>query len=428
MNKLVIVGNGFDLAHGLPTSYKHFVNDFWLNLKSNYENPRIKELVYVNSQYSGFLEMYVKIPSYGDFTKILEAYAREYGYVYNADQHDCFTNNSRTNPIFKFENEFFKQINVKNSIENWVDIENEYYQKLKNIVKTDRWDKSVKKRYVQKLNKEFDQVKNLLEKYLISNVEEASNLITSPDLNSGLLGFFEMDFIFQDDNSQNKRLANYIFEFKKEDVEYLAESFKSLKKYDSELLDGKMNYKDFEEYKKEILFINFNYTSSLKSYTRKINEFHYCKSREIQIHGEFNAPNNEVNFGFGDEMDEDYRFIEDLDENEYLRNFKSFKYSQNSNYKNLLDYIDSEKFQVYIMGHSCGLSDRTLLNTIFEHENCRSIKVFYHDRGDGSDNFTEIVQNISRHFNDKKVMREKIVNKSLCVPLPQDIRFQEKYS
>lgn len=125
-------------------------------------------------------------------------------------------------------------------------------------------------------------------------------------------------------------------------------------------------------------------------------------------------------------MDDDYRKIENLNENEYLLNFKSFKYSQNSNYQNLLRVIASEKFQVLIMGHSCGPSDRTLLNTIFEHENCRSIKVFYHQRENGSDNFTEIVQNISRHFNDKKIMREKIVNKSLCSPLPQDIRFQEK--
>lgn len=78
------------------------------------------------------------------------------------------------------------------------------------------------------------------------------------------------------------------------------------------------------------------------------------------------------------------------------------------------------------MGHSCGLMDRTLLNTIFEHENCRSIKVFYHQREDGSDNFTEIAQNISRHFNNKKVMRSKIVNKSLCEPLPQNIRFKKK--
>jgi hypothetical protein len=131
-----------------------------------------------------------------------------------------------------------------------------------------------------------------------------------------------------------------------------------------------------------------------------------------------------MNFGFGDEMDEDYKRIENINDNEYLKNFKSFQYLQNSNYSNLLSYIDSDKFQVLIMGHSCGLSDRTLLNTIFEHNNCRSIKVYYHQWIDEKtketkDNYTEITQNISRHFNKKKIMREKIVNKTLCKPLPQ---------
>lgn len=156
----------------------------------------------------------------------------------------------------------------------------------------------------------------------------------------------------------------------------------------------------------------------------------YGSASQIQIHGRLDNRNNKINFGFGDEMDDDYKFIENLNDSEYLKNFKSFKYSQNSNYKKLLDFVDSKKFQVYIMGHSCGLSDRTLLNTIFESENCRSIKVFFHEwedqSGEKKDNFTEIIQNISRHFNDKKLMRSKIVNKSLCVPLPQNIRFQEK--
>ena len=114
-------------------------------------------------------------------------------------------------------------------------------------------------------------------------------------------------------------------------------------------------------------------------------------------------------------MDDDYKIIENINDNEYLKNFKSFQYLQNSNYSSLLNYIDSDKFQVVIMGHSCGLYDRTLLNTIFEHNNCRSIKVYYHQWEDKEtheikDNYTEINQNISRHFNKKKLMREKIVN------------------
>ena len=36
MNRLIIIGNGFDLAHGLPTSYKDFIDDFWKNIKNKF--------------------------------------------------------------------------------------------------------------------------------------------------------------------------------------------------------------------------------------------------------------------------------------------------------------------------------------------------------------------------------------------------------
>ena len=29
MNRLVIIGNGFDMAHGLPTKYEDFINWYW---------------------------------------------------------------------------------------------------------------------------------------------------------------------------------------------------------------------------------------------------------------------------------------------------------------------------------------------------------------------------------------------------------------
>ena len=51
MNRLVIIGNGFDLAHGLPTSYRDFIDDYWVGIKSkfnlysnnsNYEDEFVK--------------------------------------------------------------------------------------------------------------------------------------------------------------------------------------------------------------------------------------------------------------------------------------------------------------------------------------------------------------------------------------------------
>ena len=73
-----------------------------------------------------------------------------------------------------------------------------------------------------------------------------------------------------------------------------------------------------------------------------------------------------------------------------------------------------------IMGHSCGNSDRTLLNTIFEHENCVSIKPFYHEweeNGEKKNNYLDIVQNIYRNFTNLNLYRDRVVPKERCEPL-----------
>ena len=131
-----------------------------------------------------------------------------------------------------------------------------------------------------------------------------------------------------------------------------------------------------------------------------------------------NIENSEIIFGFGDEMDSEYLNIESIGNNEILANIKSFKYLLKNHYQILSSFIESDNFQVQIYGHSCGLSDRTLLNTIFEHENCISIKQFYYQK-DGKDDFETRSYSISRHFKSKADLRSKVVNKQLCRPMAQ---------
>ena len=163
----------------------------------------------------------------------------------------------------------------------------------------------------------------------------------------------------------------------------------------------------------EILLLNFNYTSTANIYVSKLDMYSLT---HIHIHGNLNNPQSVI-FGYGDELDDNFKNLLRKNDNEYLKNVKSIKYLESSNYRKMLEFIESDSYQVYIMGHSCGISDRTLLNTLFEHKNCVSIKPFYHKRNDGSDNYMEIVQNISRNFTDMKLMRDRVVNKTLCKSL-----------
>jgi len=146
---------------------------------------------------------------------------------------------------------------------------------------------------------------------------------------------------------------------------------------------------------------------------------------DIHIHGELNNTNNPLIFGYGDELEENYSKLENMQDNAYLENIKSVKYLETNNYKQLLNFINSDKYQVIILGHSCGNSDRTLLNTLFEHENCVSIKPYYYrykdkETGEIKDNYSDIVRNISRSFKDKKSMRDKVVNKTYTTWFSED--------
>ena len=409
MNRLVIIGNGFDLAHGLPTSYGDFVNFYWKSVANTDHSD----------SYVGFHDATLSFTNITCFKDIVNQIASNLNKTLHNDEQGIYFDDfdRNTNPPLRFKHHviifkkfFFNVVNHKHRIENWVDVENIYYHLLKKCLLEE--DSNFK---VKKLNEEFEEVRLLLENYLIANVD---NQFDFSNVNTDILDLFKNKPLgLRRIHNQNPSvIPDYLKEFPKEDQ-------RELKRFDDEIINGakplQLN-----------LFLNFNYTKTIEAYIDSIKildsdlQSYFGNITVNQIHGKLQDDTNIINFGFGDEMDDDYKTIENKDDNEYLKNIKSFKYFLNSNYRDMLEFLESGKFQVWIMGHSCGLSDRILLNKIFEHEFCRSIKVFYHKyykpKEDGrTDDYTNIVQNISRHFNKKELMRERIVNKSLCQPLPQ---------
>ena len=176
---------------------------------------------------------------------------------------------------------------------------------------------------------------------------------------------------------------------------------------DGDVLPHDMLYPD------RIMLLNFNYTNTADFYFPDHPSFILNN-----IHGKLTKPENVI-FGYGDESDDEYKKLQKINDNEYLRHIKTNRYLETPNYRDLLSFIESGPFQVVIMGHSCGLSDRTMLNTLFEHNNCVSIKPYYYVNDQGKDNYLDIVQNISRNFTNPQLMRDRVVNKTFCEPLPQ---------
>ena len=415
MNRLIIIGNGFDLAHGLPTSYRSFLDWIWRNFSKIKNDDLFKNLFNINIGYFTLVDY----KDYSDFyNKIRFEYSESpysvedshYGPSSFKVTYKDYYSDASSSIIFEFKNKFFELITVQN-VENWVDIENTYYQVLLSIIKENNFYPLITS--IEQLNSEFLEIKKLLEYYLLKEVNEK--------------------YFFEKKISELKAIFD-LLEFKrikdgesdKLFLEFPASYRRELKVFNGYFTVPKIMDK---VHLYDNLFLDFNYTKNIDFYVDAVNKKNstlHGRSEHIQIHGKIEDSNNSINFGFGDEMDDHYKVLESTGDNKFLENIKSFMYFNNSNYRKLLNWIENKDYQVFIMGHSCGLSDRTLLNTLFEHNNCKSIKIFYHQKADGSDNFTELSQNISRHFNKKSMMREKVVDKSLSVPLPQTVRYDLK--
>ena len=107
MNKLILVGNGFDLAHGLPTSYKDFIDDFWINIHLNYKKDSYKSFVYINDNYFRILNYHKEVNNFKDFEENLIKYQNEYNQeVDGYRDYELKTRDSKCK-IFHFTNNFF---------------------------------------------------------------------------------------------------------------------------------------------------------------------------------------------------------------------------------------------------------------------------------------------------------------------------------
>lgn len=364
MNRLILLGNGFDLAHGMPTRYFDFVFEY---IRSSFGEAKVK------SQYEDELIKIKRLDFYpamsiDKFTNLSEflyfrTTAKNSGKAIRVGLTEVYEKEQKAYS-FDVKSSFFNHLLDHCCDYNWVDIENEYYRELKEVLQS----RNDPKTELSNLNSSLALIIQKLEKYLLSLPS------------TGAINRFGK--IFSE-------------KIKKDEV---------------------VTVKLEEDISPEsIQILNFNYTNTATRYI--------LRSSDIKInyiHGELNNINNPLIFGFGDELDDSYTKIESDRRKGFLKFIKSFWYFKTSNYHHLIRFIESNDFQVYILGHSCGLSDRTMLNMIFEHTNCKSIKIFYH-RVANEDNYTELTEEISRHFRNKVEMRKKIVPKEESQEMPQII-------
>lgn len=365
INRLILIGNGFDLAHKMKTSYGDFIlwyfQESWNEAKETFRSRdfHINALSRMTTVFSNdlFTIMFDK-DSFSDIDVIPYFTYKEVQKIFGLGHDKPYKNiiqiQFKSNFFITLINEFFNK--------NWVDIENNYYGILTKIINNPNKNLTTGETsfpHLEILNKNFDIIKKALETYLTT--------LPQPDLINNIA-----DFIYEKPINPSH-------------LEHMPQELANT------------------------MFLNFNYTSTPELYKKENTDI-------IYIHGELDTTkNNPIIFGYGDEWDESYSILEKANIQEVFKHIKSFDYLQTNNYSRMLAFLEAP-FDVYIMGHSCGLSDRTLLSTIFEHDNCRLIKIFFYEN---MERYRETTYEISRHFTSKAEMRRKVINFADCSPMPQ---------
>lgn len=402
MNRLILIGNGFDLAHGLKTSYKDFIYWYWKQriigtcglLKKTSEDELCSITVLQEDTWNAVWFYNAKLFRDSTGKELLSLLLNE-------------------QDVFRFDfTPFFENIHKSIETKGWVDIENEYYKLLEQHTLGEYSEKEVAQlngqlkylqqlltKYLAEINKQDKQLNEKIEREIYEPIRSSDISIEATTKLNEYIGWCKK----QESQVWKFKLSKYEINDDLQDVEKFTMSFTKPQTYPRAYM-----------LPDNIMLLDFNYTKTGREYLRKnINIFSH-----IYIHGQLEAPDGMI-FGYGDEFDDKYRRLQALNNNECLANIKTIKYQESDNYRRVLQFIESAPFQVYIMGHSCGNSDRTLLNTIFEHDNCISIKPFFYKKEDGSDSYIETIQNISRNFNDMKLMRDRVVNKLYCEALTE---------
>lgn len=148
MYNLIIIGNGFDLAHGLGTRYTDFIEDVI--------NSQTKK----DGYYPDLVSFKYREPT------------NESGYDYLKNYYNTLEKKNQ----FEFHNPLFKSIFKLSVFSNWSDIERLYFLELNKIATND----SLKLYNTpHALNQDFDLIKECLELYLSKDEFKSVSLMSS---------------------------------------------------------------------------------------------------------------------------------------------------------------------------------------------------------------------------------------------------------
>ncbi|NNF85104.1 MAG: hypothetical protein HKM26_01030 [Winogradskyella sp.] len=170
MKQVLIIGNGFDIAHGLPTSFK----DFSKYLLENILIPDLRQFVLETGKSEYYTDGIRDIHNQHLFPVGYNTNYSLDGILLNLSKKG-FNESLLDNKMIFLEhlkNNFLSKL-YREEDEFWFDVESTYFDLLKII--PNKYDRSSHKMQILRLNEELKQIKTLLQEYLATlNVNHQS--------------------------------------------------------------------------------------------------------------------------------------------------------------------------------------------------------------------------------------------------------------
>ncbi len=179
MNRIILIGNGFDLAHGLRTSYANFIDYYWENWVK----------LFAKSNKNSITD---RLATFTIRDKRHRWRDAAWGITYNKTAAETleFIRGNKDAYEIKYT-PFFEMINKAVETKGWIDIENEFYFWLKKVFKKDNceYDSPIP------LNVELELIKEKLVEYLKSIEEQIKPELVKDCIRNVIYGPFNINDI-----------------------------------------------------------------------------------------------------------------------------------------------------------------------------------------------------------------------------------------
>lgn len=336
--KVLVIGNGFDLAHNLRTTYKDFleyVKQFNLFYKVNHNNSE-------SPMRSGSFMNYI--------TELFKKKNQHTSSIIK-EFHEMTVNNIWI--------EHFRYV-MDNRGEDWVDFEKE----ISSIV---MWLEETFESSKQNINIFYEKINSLIsddrgkEKIIFANDLLAKNNLRHGKLLEKLEQEIIEEYLHQLDEL-TRAFEIYLMTYINETVEFNLQE---------DIVKLNLNRND--------AIISFNYTDT---YNKLYKHNQVAAENMHFIHGKADIKNkidtNNMVFGIDDFHDEKAADVK-VKYVSFIKYFQRIIKGTDASYKDLFkENDDNQEIEVYVYGHSLDITDKDILKEIFENERTK-ITIFYHD-------------------------------------------------